>query len=150
MGKLVFIFVIVFSIGVSAATAQMRGNPPPPPPSDTFIGKNCPFDLGCLNNPYGAGSSYKQNGFNNPYSPHGSRYSNTSPNNPYATKPPKLYDEDGNYLGLLSANPYLQDSTSNPYGKYGNPNSKDSINNPYGVGSRYSNKRIYIVPQEEN
>ena len=123
----------------------MRGNAPLP---NTQLGKNCPYDANCLNNPYGAGSTYRTDGFNNPYSVNGSPYSNTSPNTPYATKPPKLYDEDGNYLGLLSKNPYLPDSTSNPYGKYGNPNSLNSINNPYGLGSRYSSKKIIVVPQE--
>ena len=115
--------------------------------SQTYFGNNCPQDPSCLNNPYGAGSPYQKDGFNNPYSANGSPYSNKSPNNPYATKPPKLYDENGKYLGLLSSNPYLPDSTSNPYGKYGNPHSQDSINNPYGVGSPYSNNKIFVVPQ---
>ncbi len=145
MGHLVtmFIYAIIFGATLAAAQAPQNGTP-----SETYLGMNCPYDPQCLNNPYGAGSPYKKDGFKNPYSPNGSRYSNTSPNNPYATKPPKLYDEDGNYLGLLSANPYLNDSTSNPYGKYGNPNSPDSINNPYGVGSRYSQKKVYVVPQQ--
>ena len=144
MGKLSIIVIISFLTAASVAAAQTPQNPAP---SNTYLGKDCPYAPGCLDNPYGAGSQYKQDGFNNPYSENGSRYSNTSPNNPYATKPPKLYDEDGKYLGLLSANPNLPDSTANPYGKYGNPNSTESINNPYGVASRYSNKKIYVVPQ---
>ena len=60
-------------------------------------------------------------------------YSNNSPFNPYATNPPKIYSEDGKYLGQLSANPYLKDSTSNPYGQFGSPYSSDSINNPYST-----------------
>jgi hypothetical protein len=48
------------------------------------------------------------------------------------------YDQQGNYRGKLSANPYDPDSTSNPYGRYGSPFSPDSINNPYGAGSPYS------------
>lgn len=58
-------------------------------------------------------------------------FSNTSPLNPYATNPPKIYSEDGKYLGQLSQNPYLKDSTSNPFGQYGNKFSSDSINNPF-------------------
>jgi len=34
--------------------------------------------------------------------------------NPYAADAPKLYDQQGNYRGKLSANPYDPDSTSNP------------------------------------
>ena len=57
--------------------------------------------------------------------------------NPYATDAPKLYDEEGNYRGKLSANPYDPESVSNPYGRYGSEHSADSINNPYGAGSKY-------------
>ena len=106
------------------------------------------FDPNSLSNPYGAGSPYKTDGLMNPYSEYGSPYSNKSWKNPHATDTPKLYDSDGNYRGKLSSNPYDSDSTSNPYGKYGSPYSPDSINNPYGVGSPYSNKPIYVVPQK--
>ena len=51
------------------------------------------------------------------------------------TNAPRLYDQQGNYHGKLSANPYDPDSTSNPYGCYGSPFSPDSINNPFGVGN---------------
>ncbi len=108
----------------------------------------CPYDLNCLNNPYGAGSPYKSDGLNNPYSQYGSPYSNKSHTNPYATDAPKLYDSDGKYRGRLSNNPYDPDSTSNPYGRYGSKYSSDSINNPYGAGNPYSNKPIYVVPSE--
>ena len=48
-------------------------------------------------------------------------------------------DDDGQYLGRLSANPYDPDSVSNPYGRYGSPYSPTSINNPYSqYGSPYS------------
>ena len=74
---------------------------------------NCSkFDPDCIHNPYGAGSPYKQNGINNPYSNRGSRYSSESANNPYATNAPKLYDQDGKYRSRLSSNPYATDSTS--------------------------------------
>lgn len=65
----------------------------------------------------------------------GNPYSNQSPNNPYATDAPRIYDSQGNYRGRLSTNPYEADSTSNPYGRYGSPYSPDSINNPYATGS---------------
>ena len=32
---------------------------------------------------------------------------------------PRLYDQEGNCRGKLSANPYDNDSTSNTYGRYG-------------------------------
>lgn len=45
--------------------------------------------------------------------------------NPYATDAPKLYDEEGNYRGKLSANPYDPESVSNPYDRYGSEHSAD-------------------------
>jgi hypothetical protein len=45
----------------------------------------CPYDTNCLDNPYGAGSPYKSDGLMNPYSQYGSKYSNKSWTNPYAT-----------------------------------------------------------------
>ena len=105
----------------------------------------CPYDLNCLDNPYGAGSRYKSDGLMNPYSEYGSRYSNKSWNNPYATDAPRLYDQQGNYRGRLSTNPYDPDSISNPYGRYGSRYSTDSLNNPYGAGNPYGGD-IYVVP----
>ena len=47
-------------------------------------------------------------------------------------------DED-EFLGVLSANPFLADSTSNEFGKFGSPYEPDSISNPFGkFGSPYS------------
>jgi len=106
----------------------------------------CPFDPNCLNNPYGAGSPYKPDGLKNPYSQYGSPYSNKSWTNPYATNPPKIYDQNGNYRGELSKNPYRQDSISNPYGQYGNPYNPNSLKNPYGAGNPYSNNKYYVIP----
>jgi hypothetical protein len=96
-----------------------------------------PYAADSTSNPYGKGNPYDANSVNNPYGEYGSRYSNKSANNPYATDAPKLYDEDGNYRGRLSANPYDAESTSNPYGRYGSPYSTESINNPYGAGNPY-------------
>lgn len=100
-----------------------------------------------LANPYGAGSPYKSDGLLNPYSHYGSKYSNKSWNNKYATNAPKLYDSNGKYLGRLSTNKYDPDSISNPYGRYGSRYSTDSINNPYGAGNPYSSSPIYVAPQ---
>ncbi|SEE29182.1 hypothetical protein SAMN05444161_5343 [Rhizobiales bacterium GAS191] len=107
----------------------------------------CPYDPNCLNNPYGAGSPYAPNGLMNPYSPYGSPYSNQSWTNPYATQAPRLYDQNGNFRGNLSANIYDPDSVSNPYGRYGSPYSADSPNNPYGAGNPYSGAPLYVVPR---
>lgn len=108
----------------------------------------CPYDIDCLDNPYGAGSPYKSDGLMNPYSQYGSQYSNQSWTNPYATDAPKLYDSQGNYRGRLSTNQYDPDSISNPYGRYGSQYSSYSINNPYGAGSPYFNDPIYVVPSQ--
>lgn len=105
------------------------------------------YDPNSLSNPYGAGSPYKADGLMNPYSQYGSKYSNKSWTNPYATDAPKLHDSSGRYLGRFSTNPYHPDSTSNPYGRYGSKYSPDSINNPYGVGNPYSTSPIFVTPQ---
>ena len=73
-----------------------------------------PYNPDSTSNPYGAGGSFKPDGINNPFSPYGSPYSNQSATNPYATDAPRLYDQQGQYRGKLSANPYDPDSTSNP------------------------------------
>jgi hypothetical protein len=72
---------------------------------------------------------------NNLFNPYGSPFSNQSATNPYATDAPRLYDQQKNYRGKLSAITYDPDSTSNPYGRYGSPFSPDSINNPFGAGN---------------
>lgn len=96
------------------------------------------YDPNSVNNKYGTyGSQYGQDSINNPYGTYGSQYSNNSSRNPYANNAPKLYDQNGNYRGNLSANKYDPNSTSNPYGRYGSKYSSDSINNPYGAGNPY-------------
>ncbi|MBF2760790.1 MAG: hypothetical protein ISN28_11080 [Ectothiorhodospiraceae bacterium AqS1] len=79
-----------------------------------------PYDPDSVDNPYGAGSPYRANSIRNTYGPYGSRYSNRSVNNRYATKAPKLYDKNGNYRGRLSSNPYDPDSISNPNSRFHN------------------------------
>ena len=57
---------------------------------------------------------------------------------------PRIYSQDGVYLGKLSSNRYDPESVNNPYGQYGNKYSPESINNQYGqYGSRYSNESIH-------
>ena len=73
-----------------------------------------PFNPESTANPFGAGSPFKPDGINNPFSPYGSPFSNKSATNPLATDAPRLYDQQGNYRGKLSANPFDSDSTSNP------------------------------------
>ena len=85
--------------------------------------------------------------FDDPYGQYGSPYSNNSWTNPYATNPPKIYDQNGQYRGNFSSNPYDPNSISNPYGQYGNKFSPDSLDNPFGAGNPYSGNRYYVVPQ---
>jgi len=91
-------------------------------------------------NSYGQyGSPYSSTSVRNPYSPYGSPYSPSGVTNPYGHSAPKLFAQDGQYLGKLSANPYDPDSVSNPYGRFGSPYSPTSIQNQYSTyGSPYS------------
>lgn len=57
--------------------------------------------------------------------------------------PPKIYSQDGKYLGTLSNNKFDPDSVSNQFGRYGSKFSPDSINNKFGTyGSPYSNQSV--------
>lgn len=104
-----------------------------------------PYNPDSLANPWGAGSRYRSNGLMSPYSPYGSRYSNRSWRNPYATQSPQLYS-GGKYRGRMSTNRYAPDSISNRYGRFGSPYSSDSVRNPFGVGNPYSTQPIYVWP----
>lgn len=98
------------------------------------------YDSESTGNPYSTyGSEYSSTSIRNPYGSYGSGYSSRSARNPYATQAPRLYAEDGTYLGRLSTNRYDPESVSNPYGVYGSRYSPTSIKNPYSVyGSKYS------------
>ena len=113
-----------------------------PSPSQQYLGRlsSNTYDPDAVSNPYGTyGSPYSANSINNQYGRYGSAYSPTSVNNPYATSAPKLYGQDGQYLGRLSSNPYDPESVANPYGRYGSQYSPTSINNPYSkYGSPFS------------
>ena len=99
-----------------------------------------PYAPDSTSNPYGIyGSPYSPTSIRNPYSVYGSRYSPSGVANPYGFSAPKLFGQDGQYLGKLSANPYDPDSVSNPYGRFGSPYSPTSIRNPFSIyGSPYS------------
>ncbi len=99
----------------------------------------CPSDPDCLSNPYGANRPYGIFRLINNYA-YGNPYSLKSWRNPYATDPPKIYDDECNYRGRFSINRYHSDSISNPFGKYGSVYSTDSIFNQY--------KKFYIVPSK--
>jgi hypothetical protein len=57
-----------------------------------------PYNPDSTSNPFGAGSPFKPDGINN-------LFSNQSATNPFAIDAPRLYDQQGNYRGKLSANP---------------------------------------------
>ena len=107
--------------------------------AEEYLGRlsSNPYSPDSIANPFGAGSPYRANGLLNPYSPYGSRLSDRSWTNPYATRPPILVDDDGRFRGTLSANPFDPNSISNPYGRYGSRYSPDSIRNPFGAGSPF-------------
>ena len=139
--KILIIGIVVFLALFTTITYAQDDNDE----SDSeYLGKDSsnPYDSDSVSNPYGQyGSEYSSKSVNNPYGQYGSPYSSKSANNPYATDAPKLYSQDGQYLGKVSSNPYDSESISNPYGKYGSPYSSDSVNNPYGkYGSQYSSQ----------
>lgn len=83
-----------------------------------FGGENHDVYLGCLNcseyatdsvfNKYGSyGSEYSGTSIYNSYGQYGSAYSSTSPCNPYASNPPIVVDQNGNFYGYLTLNQYL-------------------------------------------
>jgi hypothetical protein len=51
-------------------------------------------------NPFGAGSPFKPDGLNNPFSPYGSPFSNQSATNPFATDAPRLLVRLSGFSGL--------------------------------------------------
>ena len=96
-------------------------------------------------NPIGQyGSSISPKSINNPIGQYGSAISPNSANNPLATDTPKLYSQDGKYLGKVSSNTLDPESISNPIGRYGSSISPDSVNNPIG---RYGST---ISPESAN
>ena len=131
MKKIIPVFLCILFISITAN-------------ANTYLGQysNNNYGSDSTSNPYGQyGSQYSSTSINNPNSQYGSAYSSQGVNNPYATNTPKIYAQDGTYLGKVSSNPYDPDSTSNPNGKYGSQYSSTSVNNPYGkYGSPYSSE----------
>lgn len=111
-------------------------------PQPTYLGRlsTNPYSSESTSNPYSTyGSPYSSRSIQNPYSTYGNPYSPKSVTNPYTTGGPKLYGQDGTYLGRMNSNPYDPESISNPYGRYGSPYAPNGINNPYSrFGSPYS------------
>ena len=69
-------------------------------------------------NPVGQyGSTVSSTSINNPVGQFGSSVSSSSARNPLATDAPKLYSQDGKYLGKVSSNTLDPDSISNPVGR---------------------------------
>lgn len=95
-----------------------------------------------ISNPVGQyGSTVSSTSINNPVGQFGSSVGANSARNPLAINTPKLYSQDGKYLGKVSSNTLDPDSISNPVGRYGSPVSPDSVNNPVGrYGSSVSSE----------
>lgn len=104
-----------------------------------------PVDADSTSNPVGQyGSEVSSKSVNNPVGRYGSPVSPNSVNNPLATDTPKLYSQDGKYLGKVNSNTLDPESISNPIGRYGSPVSPDSVNNPVG---RYGSS---VSPESAN
>ena len=73
---------------------------------------NSSYDTYSIANQYGYGSTYTTNSITNTYGNYGSKYSNYSAMNPYATNPPLLVTKDG--TGSI----YLRVSTTNALSPY--------------------------------
>ena len=96
------------------------------------------YDLESISNKYGAYGSPYGNTLTNPYGSYGSEYSSTAWSNPYGADAPRIYAQDGTYLGKLSSNKYDPESIFNPYGQYGSRYG-NNLMNPFGAyGSRFS------------
>jgi len=115
--------------------------------SGEYLGRysSNPVDADSTSNPVGQyGSEVSPKSVNNPVGRYGSSVSPNSVNNPLATDTPKLYSQDGKYLGKVSSNTLDPDSISNPVGRYGSSVSPDSVNNPVG---RYGSS---VSPESAN
>jgi len=56
-----------------------------------------------VSNSFGAGSPFKPDGLNNPFSPYGSPFSNQSATNPFATDAPRLLVRLSGFSGLCGS-----------------------------------------------
>jgi hypothetical protein len=136
--KAIFVWTVLASLAASAEAQS----PSLQSKDGKFLGSlNAnPYDPNSVNNPFGRyGSPFSQDSLKNPFGNLGSLSSPASPTNPYASDPPQVRSNDGQYLGDYSNRPYDPNSTGNPFGRFGSPFSPDSINNPFGrYGSPFS------------
>ena len=72
-------FLLLLSLGAAPAWAEDLGE----------LSAN-PYNPDSTSNPFVAGSPFKSDGINNPFSPYGSPFSNQSATNPFATDAPRL------------------------------------------------------------
>ena len=92
------------------------------------------FDPDSVNNPFGHyGSEFGQYSIHNKFGRYGNEYSQYSATNPYTLHAPKLYDQNGVYLGKLSANKFDPDSITNEFGRYGNKFGANTVWNRYST-----------------
>jgi hypothetical protein len=89
-----------------------------------FGGKNHDVYLGCLNcseyaidsvhNEFSKyGSEFSSQSIFNSFSIYGSKFSSLSPCNEFATEPPIIVDEEGNFYGRLTLNTYHRQANTN-------------------------------------
>ena len=126
--------VLVLSIPLLFTTAVFADE------KDLGILSENPHVLNLTENPYGKNIQHGD-GIGNPSGQYDSFYSNKSATNPLTAEAPKPYDQQGQYRGRLSVNPYASDSISNPYGRYGSQYENGLINqfdsgSPYGDGPK--------------
>lgn len=89
------------------------------------------FDADSVRNQFGRyGSPFSPDSINNQFGRYGNQFSDYSVSNPFAMHAPKLYTQNGMYLGKLSANTFDLESVSNSFGIYGN---KYSINTVWSL-----------------
>jgi len=116
MHKTVITILILFVL-ISTASAQK-----------VYIlgGENRDFFLGCITcTQFHDESIWNKNGIygtpNNDvsiwseFSEYGNEFSNYSPWNEFATKPPALYDDEGNFYGYFTRNVYYKERTEDRF-----------------------------------
>lgn len=107
MKKIILTAFLIFSVTILACSQTLH----------IYGGENQDVYLGCLNcdnyrsnsiwNEYGTyGNSYNSECIWNEYGIYGSEYSQYSPWNTYASDPPVIVDEDGNFYGYFTVNEY--------------------------------------------
>lgn len=133
MKKILVLFIVLMLLAASVAYAEQK-----------YLGRLSANKVAAdsTSNPVGQyGSTVSSTSINNPVGQFGSSVSSNSANNPIAINTPKLYSQDGKYLGKVSSNTIDPDSISNPVGRYGSPVSPYSVNNPVGrYGSTVSSE----------